>query len=106
MENYDNVDLSVSTIIYAKANKKSRNTSYVLTIDYGEELGTRKSSAQISKLYTVENLIGKQVICCVDHEPLHIGSVKSEVRIMGTDSEQRVVLLQPLEPVRNGDKVF
>ena len=47
-----------------------------------------------------------QVICCVNLTPIHIGSVKSEVRILGTESEQGVVLLRPSEPVKNGDKVF
>ena len=47
-----------------------------------------------------------QVICCTNLEPMHIGSVKSEVRILGTESEQGVVLLRPSEPVKNGDRVF
>ena len=78
----------------------------MLTIDLGEELGIKKSSAQITGLYKPEDLIGKQVICCVNLEPMHIGSVKSEVRVLGTDSEQGVVLLRPTETVKNGDRVF
>ena len=78
----------------------------MLTIDLGAELGIKKSSAQITDLYKPEDLIGKQVICCVNLEPMHIGSVKSEVRVLGTDSEQGVVLLQPTEAVKNGDRVF
>ena len=50
--------------------------------------------------------MGKQLICCVNLEPMHIGSVKSEVRILETDLKQGVVLLCPIEPVENGDKVF
>lgn len=91
---------------HVKLNKKSRNPAYVVTIDFGEELGIKKSSAQITALYSPEDLLGRQVICCVNLTPMHIGSVKSEVRILGTDSEQGVVLLMPTEMVKNGDQVF
>jgi tRNA-binding EMAP/Myf-like protein len=66
----------------------------------------KKSSAQITALYSPEDLLGRQVICCVNLTPMHIGSVKSEVRILGTDSEQGVALLMPTERVKNGDPVF
>lgn len=78
----------------------------MVKIDFGEEIGVKKSSAQITALYTPEDLIGRQVICCMNLAPIHIGSVKSEVRILGTDSDQGVVLLQPSEKVKNGDRVF
>lgn len=106
LEHFESVDMRAGTVLDAKMNKKSRNPAYVVTIDFGEELGIKKSSAQITALYQPEDLIGRQVICCVNLPPLHIGSVKSEVRILGTNSEQGVVLLQPSEKVRNGDKVF
>ena len=92
--------------VEVKDNKKSRNPAYVLTIDFGEEIGIKKSSAQITTLYQPDDLIGMQVICCVNLTPMHIGSVKSEVRILGTESEQGVVLLQPTEKVKDGDRVF
>ena len=82
-----------------------RNSAYILHIDFGE-LGLKKSSAQITMLYRPEDLIGQQVICCVNLSPMHIGSVKSEVRILGTESEQGVVLLQPMEKVKHGNRVF
>ena len=106
LEHFESVDMRAGTVLDVKINKKSRNPAYVVTIDFGEELGIKKSSAQITALYQPEDLIGRQVICCVNLPPLHIGSVKSEVRILGTNSEQGVVLLQPSEKVRNGDKVF
>lgn len=106
LEHFESVDMRAGTVLDVKMNKKSRNPAYVVTIDFGEELGIKKSSAQITALFQPEDLIGRQVICCVNLPPLHIGSVKSEVRILGTDSEQGVVLLQPSEGVRNGDKVF
>jgi tRNA-binding protein len=106
VDEFEKVEMRAGTILEVSDNKKSRNPSYVLKIDFGEEFGIKKSSAQITTLYKPEDLIGLQVICCVNLTPMHIGSVKSEVRILGTDSEQGVVLLRPAEPVRNGDKVF
>ena len=106
IEDFDKVEMRAGTILDVKENKKSRNPAYVVTIDFGEEIGIKKSSAQITALYRPEDLIGKQIICCVNLMPIHIGSVKSEVRILGTESEQGVVLLQPSETVKNGDKVF
>ena len=106
IEDFDKVEMRAGTVLEVKDNKKSRNPAYVVTIDFGEEIGVKKSSAQITALYKPEDLIGKQVICCVNLEPMHIGSVKSEVRILGTESEQGVVLLHPSQPVKNDDKVF
>lgn len=102
---FDKVDIRVGTILSAKPNKRSRNPSYVLEIDFGAELGVKNSSAQITKVYEAEDLIGKQVLCCVNLAPLYIGSVKSEVRILGTESEQGIVLLVPEFEVKNGDHV-
>ena len=106
IDDFDKVDVRAGTVIDVKENKKSRNPAYVLTIDFGDEIGAKKSSAQITTLYKPEELLGTQVICCVNLEPMHIGSVKSEVRVLGTDSGQGVVLLRPTEPVKNGDRVF
>ena len=106
IEEFDKVDMRAGTILEAKENKKSRNPAYVITIDFGEEIGIKKSSAQITTLYQTDDLVGMQVICCVNLMPMHIGSVKSEVRILGTESEQGVVLLRPTEKVKNGDRVF
>ena len=106
IEDFEKVEMRAGTVMDVKDNKKSRNPAYVVTIDFGEELGVKKSSAQITTLYQPEDLIGKQVVCCVNLAPMHIGSVKSEVRILGTESEQGVVLLRPTEQVKNGDRIF
>ena len=106
LQDFEKVEMRAGTVLEVKENKKSRNPAYILKIDFGEEIGIKKSSAQITKLYNPEDLIGLQVICCVNLTPIHIGSVTSEVRILGTDSEQGVVLLRPSELVKNGDKVF
>ena len=105
-EDFEKVEMRVGTVLEVQDNKKSRNPAYIVSLDFGKEIGIKKSSAQITALYKPEDLIGKQLICCVNLEPMRIGSVKSEVRILGTESEQGVVLLQPSEPVKNGDKVF
>ena len=106
IEEFNRVEMRAGTIIEAGPNKKARNPAYKLKIDFGPDIGGKSSSAQITELYTTEQLIGMQVICCTNLTPIHIGSVKSEVRILGTESEQGVVLLRPTATVKNGDKVF
>lgn len=106
IEDFDKVEVRVGTVVEAAINKKARKPAYKVKIDFGEGIGIKTSSAQITELYTPEDLVGKQVVCCVNLEPMHIGSVKSEVRILGSESEQGVVLLQLTEPVKNGDRIF
>ena len=103
---FERVDVRVGTILDVRPNKKSSNPAYVLTIDFGREIGVKKSSSQISKLYEPDALIGRQIVCCVNLTPMHIGSVKSEVRVIGIESNQGVVLLNPERPVTNGNKVY
>lgn len=105
LEEFDKVEMRVGTVLDCKINKKARKPAYALTIDFGD-FGIKKSSAQITVLYKPEQLIGKQVICCTNLTPIHIGDITSEVRILGTESEQGVVLLATSEKVRNGDRVF
>ncbi len=106
IEDFDKVQICVGTVISVSINKKARKPAYKVTLDFGPELGEKTSSAQLTELYQPEDLLGKQLICCVNLEPMHIGSVKSEVRILGTDSQQGVVLLTPMETVKNGDRIF
>lgn len=106
VEAFEKVDVRAGTVIDVKPNKKSRNPAYVVSIDFGEELGVKKSSAQITALYQPEDLVGKQVICCVNLAPMHIGSVKSEVAFWERNLRRGVVLLRPTEAVKNGDRVF
>lgn len=106
LDEFDRVEMRAGTVVEVKPNKKSRDPALVLKIDLGPEIGIKNSSAQITDLYTPEDLLGTQVICCVNLNPIHIGSVKSEVRVLGTASAQGVVLLRPAEAVANGDRVF
>ena len=106
IEDFDKIEVRVGTVVHAEVNKRATTPAYRLDIDFGEPIGIKSSSARITELYSVQELIGRQVVCCVNLPPMRIGSVKSEVRILGTDSRQGVVLLQPSEKVENGDPVF
>ena len=79
--------------------------AYKLRIDFGE-FGVKNSSAQITDLYQPEDLIGKQVIAVINFEPIKISQVKSEVRVLGADTEGGVVLLNLDEKVENGAKIY
>ena len=106
IEDFNKIEMRCGTVTKVEINKKARKPAYKVTIDFGSEIGEKTSSAQITDIYSIEDLIGKQVICCTNLPPMHIGSVKSEVRILGTNSKQGVVLLTPTEKVSNGDIVF
>lgn len=106
IEDFDKVQICVGTVTSVSINKKARKPAYKVTLNFGQELGEKTSSEQLTELYKPEDLLGKQLICCVNLEPMHIGSVKSEVRILGTKSKQGVVLITPMESEENGDKVF
>ena len=105
IDDFDKVEMRAGTVVDCKINKNARKPAYALTIDFGD-FGIKKSSAQITVLYKPEQLIGRQVICCTNLTPIHIGDITSEVRILGTESKQGVVLLMPSEKVKNGDRVF
>ena len=99
------LDRRAGTIIEAKVFKKAKRPAYQLKIDFGEEIGIKKSSAQITKLYSCEDLIGKQILAVVNFPPKQVANFFSEVLVLGTYSEQGVVLIKPDEPVKNGDKL-
>lgn len=105
-EDFEKVDVRAGTVTAVELNRKARKPAYKVTVDLGPELGIKTSSAQITDLYKPEDLVGRQVLCVVNFSPMHIGSVRSEVRILGTDSEDGVVLLSTERPVKNGDRVF
>ena len=105
IEDFDRVEVRVGTVLEVSPNKKARKPAYKLVIDFGA-FGIKTSSAQITQLYAPEDWVGKQVVCCVNLAPMHIGSVKSEVRVLGSDSEEGVVLLRPTHPVKNSDRIF
>ena len=99
------LDIRVGTIIEAKVFEKAKRPAYQLKVDLGEELGIKKSSAQITEVYKVEDLVGKQVLAVVNFPPRQIADFMSEILVLGTYSEQGVVLITPDKVVKNGDKL-
>ena len=106
LDDFDKVDMRVGTIIDASVNKRARKPAYKLKIDLGSDIGIKNSSAQITDLYQPSDLIGRQVIVVNNFEPIRIADVKSEVRILGADSSDGVVLLSLERKVENGLKIF
>lgn len=104
-EDFMKLDIRVGTIVEAKVFEKAKRPAYQLKVDFGEEIGIKKTSAQITEVYKCENLIGKQVLAVVNFPPRQIANFMSEVLVLGTYSEQGVVLITPDEQVKNGDKL-
>ena len=104
-EDFEKIDMRVGTILEVKEFEKARNPSYQLRIDFGT-LGVKQSSAQIKALYSMDELVGKQVIAVVNFPPKQIANFFSECLVLGVyNSNQEVLLLQPSSPAGNGDKI-
>jgi tRNA-binding protein len=100
------VEMHVGTIIAAVDFPKARKPAYQLTIDFGEKIGIKKSSAQITVLYTKEALIGRQIIAVTNFPPRQIATFFSEVLVLGSvDTEGVVTLLTPERGVENGLRI-
>lgn len=103
---FEKIDMRVGTIISAEPFKEVRNPAYKLHIDFGTEIGIKKTSAQITQQYNYEDLIGKQVVAVVNFPPKQIANIMSECLILGSiDSEKIVTLLHPSLQVQNGLKI-
>jgi tRNA-binding protein len=104
---FDKVDIRVGRILSADDFPQARKPAYQLTIDFGGEIGVRRSSAQLTKYYTREELIGRQVVAVVNFPPKQIGPFMSQVLVLGVpDEEGAVVLLQPERAVPLGGRMF
>ena len=104
-EDFIKLDIRVGTIIEAKVFEKAKRPAYQLKVDLGEEIGIKKSSAQITEVYKPEDLIGKQVLAVVNFPPRQIADFMSEILVLGTYSKDGVVLVTPDKEVTNGDKL-
>lgn len=102
---FEKVDMRVGTIVTANDFPEARNPAYILEIDFGEEIGIKKTSAQITKLYTKEELIGQQVVAVVNFPKKQIASIMSECLILGAVDNKEVTLLQPGLKAKNGLKI-
>ena len=102
-EIYDKVDIRVGTVISVKKNEKARKPSLVVEVDFGNEIGVKQSSAQITHYYNEENLVGKQVIGVCNFPEKNIAGVISQVLILGSiDKEGKVTLLHPSQKAEDG----
>ena len=103
---FEKVQLCVGTVTDVKEFPEARRPAWILYIDFGDEIGLRKSSAQITDLYTRDSLIGRQVIAVVNFPPKQIGPLMSECLVTGfANNDGEIVLAVPDQVVPNGSKL-
>lgn len=105
IDDFSKLDIRVGTVLEAKPFPKARRPAYQLTVDFGAEIGMKRSSAQITEHYRPEELVGMQVLAVVNFPPRQIADFMSEVLVLGTYSEGGVILITPQQPAANGDRL-
>lgn len=105
-DDFQKVELRVGTIIRVEEFPEARKPAYKIIVDFGQEIGTKKSSAQITELYDKESLLGKQVMAVINFPPKQIGPIMSECLITGFHRDDgKVVLAIPDSDVENGARL-
>ena len=104
---FEKIDIRVGTIIFAELNVKLKKPSFILKIDFGKEIGIKKSSAQLTKNYNNDELINKQIAAVINFPRKQIGSLISEVLVLGfPDYSSEPILISPDIKVANGVRLF
>ena len=104
---FEKVDIRVGTVVSAESFARARKPAYVLTVDFGAAIGTRKSSAQITAHYTPEQLVGRKVAAVLNFPPKQIANIMSEILVLGfPDEEGEVVLVGVDRDVPDGGRLF
>ena len=104
---FTKIEIRLGTIISAKLNNKLKNPSYVLKIDFGDEIGVKKSSAQLTKNYNIEQLLDKQIAAVLNFPKKQIGNLISEVLVLGfPDDNNEPVLISPDKKLVNGGQLY
>ena len=103
---FEKIDIRTGTIVNAEEFPKAKKPAYKLTIDFGNEIGIKKSSAQITNHYSTQDLLGQQIIAVVNFPPKQIADFISECLVLGVyDQNKEVILLKPQKEIANGSKI-
>ncbi len=103
---FDKVDIRIGTVLSVKKNIKAKKPSLIIEVDFGNEIGIKQSSAQITHYYNEETLKGKQVIGVCNFPEKNIAGIKSEFLVLGAiEDDGKVVLIHPSKPTKNGLKI-
>jgi tRNA-binding protein len=106
-EAFSAVDIRVGTIVAAEPFPEARKPAYKLTVDFGAEIGIKRSSVQITERYRIEDLVGQQVLAVVNFAPKRIAGFSSEILVLGVpDDAGKVVLVRPTSPVPIGGRLY
>tara|TARA_B100001093_G_scaffold433632_1_gene430699 strand:- start:444 stop:776 length:333 start_codon:yes stop_codon:yes gene_type:complete len=107
LKDFEKIDIRVGTIVESSLNDKSNKPCIILIIDFGTKIGLKKTSAQLTKNYNPDELIGKQIAAVINFPPKQIGKMISEILVLGfPDNKNEPILVMPSKKVLNGGKLF